>query len=434
MVKSFASIPAELRLLLYTASLYSIFIYWGYLQEKLTSTPYFVAGSTDTLIWHFAFALNFCMAAICSLVAFLVDQAMTALDSQPKPMKDKVIKKISPLLFWRAAATSALASPIGYTSLKYISYPMMILTKASKPVPVILVGVISYNRKYPWFKYMSVFLLVSGISIFTAYKSKSGGSSSNDSSSSNVDDKGLLMLLFGMFLVVLNLSLDGFTNNEQDHIFSNHKATPIEMMQYTNLWQAAYLLATLLITWLIWGSSSELHLALDIIAKCPGVKYDILMFCSCASIGQVLLFALVKEFGSLVWVTISVTRQLFTILISVFVFNHSVNPRQWVGIALVFSGLGLDIVMNYLSTTSTSTSTKGKGLVINSTETEKYKKDDDYTSKGSFSPSSLERGASAGFYKDFSLSSFTVYCILIFSFHLLLSSSPFISHSSSSPI
>ena len=72
-------------------------------------------------------------------------------------------------------------------------------------------------------------------------------------------------------------------------------------------------------------------------------------FYCCACIGQVLLFGLVKEFGALVWVTVSITRNLFTILASVFIFNHSVNISQWIGIALVFTGLGLDIVMNYVN-------------------------------------------------------------------------------------
>ncbi len=71
------------------------------------------------------------------------------------------------------------------------------------------------------------------------------------------------------------------------------------------------------------------------------------MFCACASLGQVLLFTLIKEFGSLLWVTVSVTRKLFTVLASVLIFEHTVNLSQWVGIAFVFSGLMLEIVMSH---------------------------------------------------------------------------------------
>lgn len=378
-------IPTELRLALYTVSLYAVFIYWGYLQEKLTSTPYIVSGKETTRTWTFAFALNFSMAAICAGVAEVADKVM-----YQEPMKDKKEREaVSPLVFWKAAATSALASPIGYTSLRYLSYPMMILTKASKPVPVIVVGVISYNKKYPWYKYTSVFLLVAGISLFTAYKSSS---SSKNASGGSTEDKGLMTLLFGMFLVLVNLALDGFTNNEQDHIFNHYKATPIEMMKYTNLWQAGYLLTYLVVTCCLWGSSSELYRAVDIVVQCPEVKYDMILFCGCASIGQVLLFALVKEFGSLLWVTISVTRQLFTILLSVVVFKHSVNSMQWAAIALVFVGLGLDIVMNYMQKSMSGTARLQKPTE----DMGKAKKDDDYRQESPTSvqsPSTLERGA-----------------------------------------
>jgi UDP-galactose transporter B1 len=209
-----SAVPVELRLLLYTVSLYVIFIYWGYLQEKLTSRTYNVSGSEDTRTWQFAFALNFSMAAICSTVAAVVEKVMGPQEILAKGKK-KTVKGISAHIFWKAAACSALASPIGYTSLRYLSYPMMILTKAAKPVPVIIVGVVSYNRKYPWYKYTSILLLVIGISLFTAYKGSSSGKV--------VEDKGMMTLLFGMFLVLVNLGLDGFTNNEQDHIFNHHK-------------------------------------------------------------------------------------------------------------------------------------------------------------------------------------------------------------------
>jgi UDP-galactose transporter B1 len=66
------------------------------------------------------------------------------------------------------------------------------------------------------------------------------------------------------------------------------------------------------------------------------------MFCLCASLGQVLIFGLMKDFGSLVWITVSITRKLFTILVSVFMFNHSVNAFQWFGIVCAFVGMGLE--------------------------------------------------------------------------------------------
>ncbi len=47
---------------------------------------------------------------------------------------DKSTEKLIPFTtYWKAALTCALASPMGYASLKYISFPMHILVKSSKP-------------------------------------------------------------------------------------------------------------------------------------------------------------------------------------------------------------------------------------------------------------------------------------------------------------
>jgi UDP-galactose transporter B1 len=154
-------------------------------------------------------------------------------------------------------------------------------------------------------------------------------------------------MLYGICLVLLNLSLDGYTSNEQDDIFAKYSASSVEMMKYTNFWQSVYLSGFLVLCRLVFGSDSEASKAWNVFVLCPRVRIDILFFCLCAAVGQILILCVIKEFGSLVWVTVSVTRQLFTILLSVFLFSHPVNRMQWVGVALVFGGLSLEIVFNY---------------------------------------------------------------------------------------
>lgn len=55
-----------------------------------------------------------------------------------------------------------------------------------------------------------------------------------------------------------------------------------------------------------------------------------------------------EEFGSLTWITVSITRKLFSIVV-----HDLENPEkkislyQWLGVLSVFIGLALEIVMNY---------------------------------------------------------------------------------------
>jgi len=329
-------LSSELRLILYIAGLYATFMYWGYLQEKITTSTYISSyDSTRQFEWNYPLVLNLCMASSGSLVAYTVER-LSKLPPQ----------KISTQLFALGALSSAIASPIGYSSLKYITYPLMILTKSSKPVPVMVIGLFFYKRTYPWFKYTSVLLLVIGISFFS-FAAKNKKSNTNSTLDSN--EYPLLKLGFGILLVLVNLCLDGLTNNEQDHVFHNHQATSLEMMKNTNYWQVIYQCLFLLSTWILYQSNSELTHAFVAMGNCPELIRDIIVFCGCAACGQILIFGVIKEFGSLVWITVSITRQLFTILMSVFLFKHQLKAMQWLGIIFVFGGLLLEIVMTQLS-------------------------------------------------------------------------------------
>lgn len=331
---------SEIRLVVYVIGIYSVFIYWGYLQEKLISTPYTIDSNEginrlggpqgENLKWSFPFALNLCMAVMCSIVSSLLEI-----------MRPSEKSNVPAIAFWKAALSAAIASPIGYEALKYITYPMMILTKSSKPVPVMFVGSVFFRRKYTWYKYTGVALVCIGITLFTLYKSTSKHITASSQS--------VWSILFGIFLVLFNLSLDGYTNNEQDEIFVRYKTTSLDMMKYVNIWQTLYISLYLLSGWLLFGSSSELYGSLKVVSNCSGARFDIFMFCFCAAIGQVLLFTLIKEFGSLLWVTVSVTRKLFTVLASVLIFEHSVNIYQWLGIFFVFCGLMLEIIMSHIN-------------------------------------------------------------------------------------
>lgn len=47
-------------------------------------------------------------------------------------------------------------------------------------------------------------------------------------------------------------------------------------------------------------------------------------------------------FGSLFLVTVTVTRKMLTMIISVLWFGHSLSSMQWVGVACVFGGIGIE--------------------------------------------------------------------------------------------
>lgn len=51
-------------------------------------------------------------------------------------------------------------------------------------------------------------------------------------------------------------------------------------------------------------------------------------------------------FGSLLLVTVTVTRKMLTMIISVLWFGHSLTGMQWLGVGLVFGGIGVEAELN----------------------------------------------------------------------------------------
>lgn len=180
-------------------------------------------------------------------------------------------------------------------------------------------------------------MLCGGIALFSFAKASKGGEK----------EISTVMQLIGIGLVGINLFLDGYTNNQQDYIFKTHKATSLQMMKNVNGWQVIYLIGYLLVGYGIWGLDSEAFRAYTLFTGSALLRYDILLFCICASVGQLFIFAVMQEFGSLTWVTLSITRKLVTIIVSVIMFNHSINVYQWIGVGSVFAGMILEVAMSY---------------------------------------------------------------------------------------
>ena len=82
--------------------------------------------------------------------------------------------------------------------------------------------------------------------------------------------------------------------------------------------------------------NDEFWRALDFCTTHPAVIRDIALFGLCGAIGQCFIFYSLERYGSLRLVTVTVTRKLFTMLLSVIWFKHELTAGQWAGVALVF--------------------------------------------------------------------------------------------------
>ncbi|TNY23342.1 UAA transporter family-domain-containing protein [Rhodotorula diobovata] len=247
------------------------------------------------------------------------------------------------------AFVASSAAPFGFLALSHISFPTLLLGKSCKLVPVMLMNILLYRRQFPLHKYVLVALVTAGIYAFMAFKpvkvGKSGGGGPESSS------------LLGLVLLAVNLLLDGVTNATQDHVFSTYTLDGPQMMFFMNLFATLFTFAALVTPYSLLPSfllpvsaatgahSNELSSSLAFIASHPSVRLDILLFGLTGAVGQIFIFVTLSLYGSLTLVTITVTRKMVTMLLSVFVFDHKLTKGQWSGVGLVFGAVAMEAVV-----------------------------------------------------------------------------------------
>ncbi|GAB7339708.1 hypothetical protein MBLNU457_6278t2 [Dothideomycetes sp. NU457] len=328
------------QLLICVGGIYASFLTWGVLQERITTTNYGTA--TSPLKFKHPVFVNTIQAIFAATLGYIY------LGSQRKHAHDLPVFPSRDILYPLSlvAITSSLASPFGYASLSHVDYITFILGKSCKLLPVLFLHVVLYRRKYPLYKYGVVALVTAGVVVFTLFHESGGKKGKGNAQSSSA---------WGLLLLSVNLLFDGLTNSTQDQIYKAHKPyTGQQMMCSLNLLstvlQVAYLLAQPYLQHsalgevfgLDAGGKGELVSALEFIRAHPGVGRDIIAFAACGALGQVFIFLTLSTFGSLFLVTVTVTRKMLTMILSVVWFGHKLTPMQWVGVALVFGGVGIE--------------------------------------------------------------------------------------------
>ncbi|KAM3512690.1 hypothetical protein MY11210_003643 [Beauveria gryllotalpidicola] len=331
------------QLVIAVSGIYASFLTWAYLQEKLTTTRHGPAQE----VWHFPVFLN----TIQSLFAAAVGSLYLVLSTPRGAAVPPVIpssRMLAPLAL--VAVTSSLASPFGYASLAHIDYITFLLAKSCKLLPVMLLHITVFRKRYPLYKYLVVAAVTLGVAVFTLHS----GSKKKKQASRLVGDEARVG--WGMLLLGINLLFDGLTNSTQDYIFSAFQPYSGPQMMCANnvmssLVTGAYLLvgpavlgATGAGEWLGLGKgdAGELGDAMAFMARYPAVWKDVLGFAACGAVGQVFIFYTLSTFSSVLLVTVTVTRKMVTMMLSVLAFGHRLTRMQWLGVGLVFGGIGVE--------------------------------------------------------------------------------------------
>ncbi|KAG5519361.1 hypothetical protein PMAC_001987 [Pneumocystis sp. 'macacae'] len=310
------------------SGIYISFLLWGVLQERITTKFY----EKQKGLFISVIILNVTQSFIATIISFIFTFFSTKHSKKKKPLSKPLLLKII-----LVALSSSLASLTSYLSLKHIDYPTHVLGKSCKLIPVMAIHTIFYKTRFAHYKYLIVAIVTSGIVIFTLCDYQLPSKTKKKHLSNNI---------WGLFLLSINLLLDGYTNSTQDHIFKvfPHVSGPWMMMSMN-------IVSTIGMITYLFCFTNELTTTYEFIKKYPLVTRDIIFYGCLGAIGQLFIFHTLEKFGSLILITITLIRKMLTLLISLIWFNHKLTIGQWIGVGLVFYGASLEAYIKHTQLT-----------------------------------------------------------------------------------
>lgn len=168
-----------------------------------------------------------------------------------------------------------------------------------------IMNVILYRRRFAPHKYLVVFMVTAGITIFMGFGGEKSGIVKKGSPPSSSS-------LIGVSYLLINLAIDGATNSTQDEIFTRYKVTGQQMMFWINVMCTVItsLLSLLPLPYIpvlhpSYGGQSELAGAVAFIREHPTIIAPIAQFALTGALGQLFIFETLQHFGSLTLVYVS---------------------------------------------------------------------------------------------------------------------------------
>eukprot|EP00210_Caulerpa_lentillifera_P005809 g5555.t1 len=290
----------------------SLMVY-GILQEGIMTLPF---GPEKARFRHTLFLVLINRLIACSFALVFVI------------FSEDQLEPVAPITSYSVISfANIISSACQYEALKYVSFPVQVLAKSAKTIPVMIWQSIISRKTYTFGEYLEAFLVALGCAVFllTGEISSSGvpGLPSN---------KMHFVWFMGGGILVMYLAVDGFTSTWQDRLFNGYQMGVANQVLYTTMCSIILSLAGLVFT-------NKLTPALEFVRTYPESWWWILGISLASAIVQFLVTHTIKEYGALIFATVMTTRQWFSILLSCLIFAHPLSMGQWLGTVLVFGVL-----------------------------------------------------------------------------------------------
>jgi UDP-galactose transporter B1 len=215
-------------------------------------------------------------------------------------------------------------STLTYTYAIYLTnFPVVMMVKSCNILSVILVGVCcsrvkEHKLKLGKKKILVGVLVTVGIVMFKFFDPES-----NDKEKKKTEIMGIILLL-------VSLLADGFLPDFQAVIKSVYKPQPMEMMVQINKWVSIIAIIYSLLLF-------ELRNMIQFMIDHDEFLLDMFLMGLLSTVGQMFVYRMIKQFKQHFPPFVITTRKIFTVGLSIIIFDHKTNFMQIFGLLLVFS-------------------------------------------------------------------------------------------------
>ena len=217
------------------------------------------------------------------------------------------------------SCTSIASTITSVRSLRYVIYPVQVLFKSCKPVPVMLFGTV-LGKKYPMKKYVNVAIITTGVALFMG-----GGSSTSKSDMGNTETTTIM----GGLLLTLSLCFDGATGAYEDKLMAVNNVEPFDLMFNIQLGKSLISFCTIVIT-------NQLP---EFVRTLSEGGLSLCLLGLTGAMGQVFVFVTISKFGALNCALIGLVRKILSLVLSFLLYGHTMNGFQTTGLLLALSSM-----------------------------------------------------------------------------------------------
>jgi len=259
---------------------------------------------------------------------FVTSALYTVTAAAGRHVRDERPSSIPPAQFAVLAAMGMGSTFCSVRSLRYVIYPIQVLAKSCKPVPVMIMGAFM-GKKYPLRKYFNVALIVGGVGLFMG----GGGSNKKHADSDDSNDVSSPSQMIGIMLLFISLSFDGGIGAYEDKLMSVHHVGPFDLMYNIQLGKTILAGVALIVL-------NQVHI---FFRMCQDMGFILVALGLSGAIGQVFIFVTIAKFGALTCSIIGLARKVTTLVASIYFYGHPLNGVQFTGLVISVGSM----IMNF---------------------------------------------------------------------------------------